>query len=116
MERRAHPRYVVSFGAEVHTERGVIPASTRDVSRGGCQLASDRPLREDETVRIDLVITVDGIQEVDFPRLHVRGHIQWTAEGEEDGDLVHIAGVQFQGVTQAQGDWLEGILAKHRSE
>jgi hypothetical protein len=93
----------------------MIPASTRDVSRGGCQLASDRPLTEGETVRVDLALTVDGIQEADFPRLHVRGHIQWAAEGEEAGDSVYICGVQFLEVTQAQGDWLEGILKKHNA-
>ena len=36
---------------------------------------------------IDLCLTVDGIQEPDFPRISVQtDRIQWTAEGEDEPD------------------------------
>jgi hypothetical protein len=113
MQRRAHPRYTVGFGAEVHTDHGVVSAETNDVSRGGCQLRSGKPLAEGTTVRIELCLTVDGIQEEDFPRLTVFGRIQWTAEGEDDSGVVYISGVRFERMTAAQGDWLEQVLIQH---
>ena len=112
-ERRAHIRYDIGFGAEVHTGRGVIDAGTRDVSRGGCLLTSGTPLDEAAIVRIELCLTIDGIQEPDFPRLSVVGRVQWTADGEDDDGPVQLAGVRFEGMTAAQGDWLEQILVRH---
>ncbi len=110
MQRRAHVRYAVGFGADVHTDQGVISASTRDVSRGGCQLRSGRPIREGVTVRIELSLTVDGIEAVEVPSMSVQARIQWVAEGEEDGEAVHVSGVRFESLTAAQADWLEAIL------
>ena len=112
-ERRAHARYTLGFGADVHTRRGVISAGTRDVSRGGCQLASGHPIDEGATVRIDLCLTIDGIEEAGFPRLSVLGRIQWTSEGEDETGAVYLSGVRFEGMTSAQVDWLEKILIQH---
>ncbi len=115
MQRRAHLRYAVDFGADVHTEQGVVFAATHDVSRGGCQLRSDRPLSEGVTVKIDLSLTVDGIEEAAHPRITVIGRIQWVAESEDERGVVHVAGVRFDSLTAAQGDWLEKILVERGS-
>jgi len=112
-DRRAHARYNVGFGADVHTAQGVVSAGTRDVSRGGCQLASGRPLDEGVTVRIELCLTIDGFQEPDFPRLTVLGRIQWTTEGQDEDGVVYLSGVRFVDMTGAQGDWLEQLLVQH---
>jgi hypothetical protein len=104
---------VIGFGAEVHTERGVISAGTRDVSRGGCQLASSRALPEGVTMRIDLHLTVDGIQEPDVSHLTVHGRIQWTAESEDEHGTVHLSGVRFGPLAPADAEWLERVLRQH---
>ncbi len=103
----------MGFGAEVHTQRGVIAAGTRDVSRGGCQLASGQPIAEGATVQIDLTLTIDGIQEPRAPRLTVLGRIQWSSEGEDDDGPVFLAGVRFENMTAAQAQWIEKILIEH---
>ena len=112
-DRRADVRYVIGFGAEVHTERGVIGAGTRDVSRGGCQLASSRPIPEGVTVRIDLHLTVDGIQEPSVSHLSVMGRIQWTAESEDEAGVVYLSGVRFGTMKPAEAEWLETTLKQH---
>jgi hypothetical protein len=112
-DRRASVRYTLAFGADVHTQRGVIAAGTHDVSRGGCQLVSGQAIDEGAVVMIDLCLTVDGIQEPDFPRITVRGRVQWTAEGEDEHGPAHRSGVRFLDMTAAQGDWLEQILRQH---
>lgn len=91
----------------------MIAAGTRDVSRGGCQLASGKALDEGSTVRIDLTLTIDGIQEPAAPRLSVHGRIQWTSEAEDDNGPVFLSGVRFEGLTTAQGELLEKILLEH---
>lgn len=112
-ERRAHARYTVGFGADVHTKQGVIAAGTRDVSRGGCQLASGQPIEEGTTVQIDLSLTIDGIQEPGAPRMSLVGRIQWSSEGEDDNGPVCLSGVRFENMTAAQATWLEKILIEH---
>jgi hypothetical protein len=113
MQRRAHARYNVGFGAEVHTRDAVISAGTSDVSRGGCQLRSGRPMPEGATVRIELCLTIDGMQDDELPRLSVLGRVQWTAEGEDETGPVHVSGVRFEAMTAAQADWLENIIVQH---
>ncbi|MBA3453011.1 MAG: PilZ domain-containing protein [Deltaproteobacteria bacterium] len=112
-DRRTHARYNVGFGADVHTRRGVISAGTRDVSRGGCQLASSQPIEEGATVKIDLSLTIDGIEDAGFPRLTVLGRIQWTSEADDEGGPVHLSGVRFVDLTDAQAEWLQNILVQH---
>ena len=109
-DRRAHPRYELGFGARVHTERGLIPASTQDVSRGGCRLVSDRPLIDGEEIQMELCLTIEGFQVPDYPRIQVKANVQWSTEGEDHGDHVYIAGIEFQGLPSEHADWLEGIL------
>lgn len=112
-DRRAHVRYRVGFGAKVTTDRGTIAAGTRDMSRGGCCLESDRPLDEDAEVAVDLHLTVEGIQEPDFPHFQVGARVKWVAEGEVDGDPVHLSGIEFIALDPAQADWLEAFLKQH---
>lgn len=112
-ERRAYRRYAIGFGAELHAEDGIIPAATHDVSRGGCRLESTDPLPEGGFFVVDLKLTVDGIQEIDFPALRVGGRVRWSAEGEAHGEQVYFSGLQFEGMTDDQAQWLESVLEKH---
>lgn len=64
-------------------------------------------------VRIDLTLTIDGIQEPGAPRLSVLGRIQWTSEAEDDDGPVFLSGVRFEDLTTAQGDLLEKVLLEH---
>ncbi len=112
-ERRVHHRVMVGFGAEVHTAEGVVPAATRDLSCGGCRLAADAALPEGGPYVIELKLTVDGIQENDYPVLRVKGSVRWTAEGEDDGELVFLSGIQFEELTEAQGEWLTTVMKTH---
>ena len=43
-EPRAHPRYAVEIDAEVRSGAQVIPARTRNVSRGGLALLVHQPI------------------------------------------------------------------------
>ncbi len=109
-ERRAHPRFDIGFGAEIHTATGIVPASTQDVSLGGCRVSAEQALPEGKTLVVDLKLTIDGIQEADYPPLRVRGEVRWTAEGEDGDESVFLSGLQFQGLTSEQSSWLEKVI------
>ena len=113
-ERRAHPRFDIGFGAEVHTDDGIVAAATRDVSLGGCRLAAELPLPEGGNFVIDLKLTFDGIQEENFPPLRVRGQVRWTAEGEDEGESVFMSGLQFEKLSAEQEKWLEQVITAYQ--
>jgi c-di-GMP-binding flagellar brake protein YcgR len=112
-ERRAQPRFDINLGAEVTCERKQFTAATRDVSTGGCCLEGPTALVEGETVGVALFLVVDGIEESDFPPLRVRATVQWTAEMEEGNtSWKHLAGLKFLNITDAQTQWLDGVLKR----
>lgn len=113
-ERRAHPRFDIGFGAEIHTDDGLVAASTRDLSLGGCRVATDLPLPEGGTYVVDLKLTFDGIQEPDYPPLRVRGEVRWTAEAEEDGEVVFMSGLMFAEMSSEQKNWLEQVISAYQ--
>ncbi len=115
-ERRAHRRVPVGFGAEVHTGAGMIPAMTRDLSRGGCQFITDAALPEGQLCVIELKLTIDGIWESKYPALRVSGRVRWVAEGEDGNQPVFLAGFQFEGLSDAQGSWLEAVIEKYGND
>lgn len=115
-DRRAFDRYELGFGARVHTDRGLIPCSTRDISRGGCRLISDRPLLDGERIDIELCVTIEGFQTPDYPRLAVKAGVRWSTEGEDHGQPCYLAGIEFEALSEDKAAWLEGILQKNQGQ
>lgn len=115
-DRRAHLRYELGFGARVHTGSGVVACSTQDMSRGGCRLISDRPLRDGEQVDIELCLTIEGFGVPDHPHLRIKANVAWSAEGEDFGEPCHVAGVQFEPIAEDKAQWLESILRQNKGQ
>lgn len=106
-ELRRHPRVAVRLSAEIEREDGAFTAVTKNLSTGGAALECDRPLREGEALRLSLFLVYDGIEDERTPPLVVGARVMWTGEGD-DGS--HTAGVRFEGISQAQSDWLDRFL------
>jgi c-di-GMP-binding flagellar brake protein YcgR len=108
-EHRVHPRYDIRLAAEVTTSERTFTATTRNLSSGGCCLESHYPLPEGAEIRLDLFVVYEGVEDERMPPLSTRGTIQWAAE-TDDGSLT--AGVKFEGLTDAQQQWLGTFLNK----
>ena len=113
--RRAFARHEIKLAAEATLADGqIVSGVTKDLSLGGSCVACAHPLPESETVQLALFVVVDGIEEASVPPLLVRASVQWTAQND-DASLEdrHLAGLRFDGMTEAQGQWLARFLPAH---
>jgi hypothetical protein len=112
-ERRVHKRYDLHLSAEVNTGEREFTAVTRDVSAGGCCVESAYRLEEGAHVKMSLFVVVDGIEDTSMAPLQVASRVQWAVENEEAAAVArHLAGVKFEGATDQQTAWLEGVLTR----
>lgn len=109
-QQRQHERLDIRLSAEVHAGDRVFTATTRNMSVGGCCLESAYPLAEDAELRLDLFMVYDGIEDERMPPLTVGGAVQWAAP--TDDEQLHLAGVRFSQITEAQTRWLEQFLSR----
>ena len=107
-QRRAHPRFDVRLAVEISLPGGKTTAAvTRDLSAGGACVESAYALEDGAAIGVALFVVVDGVEEASLPPLRVRASVQWTAHNEEAPvDARHIAGLQFEPLTEAQASWI----------
>ena len=112
-ERRLHQRFVVELAVEITVDDYRFTATTKDISVSGCCIAGPYELEEESTIRCSLYLVLDGIEEADIPAMETHSTVQWAADtGESGSDQRHMAGLKFEGLNQAQQDWLQGTIAK----
>ncbi len=112
-ERRLNPRFVVELAVEISTGDHRFTATTKDISVTGCCVVGPYPLPEESTVQCSLYIVLDGIEEADLAGLETKALVQWAADTEESGaDDRHMAGLKFEGLSEAQQEWLQGTIDK----
>ena len=107
---RAHQRFQIRLSADVAAGGRQFTATTRNLSAGGVCLESAYPFEEGGSLGLSLFLVVDDVEDESMPPLEVRGTVQWTADDDEEH--VHIAGVQFSEISDAQRAWLESFLAR----
>lgn len=116
--RRESDRVSIELAAEITTSGGSsFTATTKNISVGGCCIASAYPLPEEAVVRCALYLVVDGVEEAGIPALETKSTVQWVADTGDEGtpDTQHVAGLKFSGLSQAQQDWLQATIAKTTS-
>lgn len=103
-DHRAHPRFALEVETEVRRGDRVMPARTRDVSRGGiCLLAPEAvPLGGEVDLMMALVFDADTISEP----LNVRARVVWCTRLADR----YQVGVTFVGMTAEQRNYLEMFL------
>ena len=103
-DSRAHPRYALEVDAEVRTQTGVIPARTRDVSRGGLALvlAEALPLGTELTLNLALVFDEETFSEP----LLLRARVVWCTRIADK----HQIGTTFIAMTNEQRAYLDMFM------
>ncbi len=107
---RAHTRFRIRLGAEVKGGGKTIRGATYDVSRGGCRLETSVALPEGLDVTVLLRVVVDDVRDPDYPPLETRATVRWSAPTESASS--HYSGLQFHDLSEAQGAWIEKLIAK----
>ncbi len=79
--RRQHERFAVKVEAEVQTDAGTFPATTRDLSRGGVCFVVAEPLERGSffTMSLSLVLGENTFSEP----LVVQGRVVWCTDTDE---------------------------------
>ena len=116
MQRRQHPRFKISLGAEIRSTQRTFTAATKDVSAGGACVEGPHPFGDGDELVLSLYVVVDGIEESSMPPLQVKATVQWSAENDEAEDTwKYIAGLKFVDITPEQSQWIEQIVARSTS-
>jgi Tfp pilus assembly protein PilZ len=102
---RAHERYAVEIDAEITFAEGVVPARTRNISRGGICIQAPRSLATGQTVLVALALVFDDLA-MSEP-LALSGRIVWCTRLAPES---HQLGVMFLNLTANQRDDLELLL------
>lgn len=104
-ETRAHPRYALEIDAEITYGAEIVPARTRNVSRGGMSILTHTPIAVGQSVTVTIALVFEE-QSMSEP-LPLRGRVVWCTPVEEERNQV---GITFIGLTGDQRTYLELFL------
>ena len=107
IEQRHAARFNVEVAAEVFTPKGVLAASTRNLSSTGVCLDISEALPEGSTVGVSLFFTADGIEDPDAEPLNVKATVIWCAQKDQQS---YSAGANFQDLTTDNQTLLKDFL------
>lgn len=104
-EQRAHPRYAVEIDAEVRIGDELLPARTRDLSRGGLCFSTDRALPVGAPLDLSLALVFD--EQTFSEPLALRARVVWcTPLGPSRFQI----GTCFVGMTRQNRTFLDMFL------
>jgi hypothetical protein len=107
IEQRHSARFNIEVAAEVFTPKGVLPASTRNLSTSGVCLDLSEHLIEGSTVGVSLFFTSDGIEDPDAEPLNVKAKVIWCAQKDQRS---FAAGANFEDLTAENQRLLKDFL------
>ncbi len=102
---RAHPRYAVEIDAEVRSGAQVIPARTRNVSRGGLAVLASQPVAVGADVILSISLVFDE-QAMSEP-LPLHGRVVWCAPLADEHYQV---GLTFVALRAEERQYIEMFL------
>ncbi len=108
--RRAH-RYPVDVSAEVSVGARTLPMRTKNLSETGVCLVGRTPLDEGGELKLNLFLTVDGIEDPDTPPLELGASVIWATPGNEND---HLAGCHFSDLDGDKVSVLKDFLGRIR--
>ena len=96
---RAYPRYALEIDAEIQAAGGMVPARTKDVSRGGIcfRAAAALPVGEEVALRLALVFDAETQSEP----LALRARIVWSTRLPDQQHQIGAAFVKTTGEQRA---------------
>lgn len=104
-DTRAHPRYALEIDAEIQLSGDLIPARTRNISRGGLSVDAGHPVPIGEEVAVTISLVFDE-QAMSEP-LPLRGRVVWCSEL---GGGRYQIGVTFVRLTSDDRQYVEMFL------
>jgi Tfp pilus assembly protein PilZ len=121
--KRADPRFALEIDAALRSGDQMIPARTRNVSRGGLAITAPRalPVGADVTVSLSLVFLLDeapveveaearGTRTAMSEPLPLQGRVVWCSPVATEKGAAFQLGVMFVGMRQEERSYVDMFL------
>jgi Tfp pilus assembly protein PilZ len=110
--QRAHPRFALEIDAEVRTGQFIVPARTRNVSRGGLAITTQKslPVGAVVTVSLSLVFGARGAETAMSEPLPLQGRVVWCSPVDTEQGAGFQLGVMFVGIRSEERSYVDMFL------
>lgn len=79
-DRRTHQRIKISVSAEVTVGDEVVTARVKNLSIGGIGLDLDRPLAQKTSVKLNLFLVEEGVEDATEGSLDIQAEVIWVSQ------------------------------------
>ena len=106
IERRQHPRAMVSWPVIIRSTRGFMSGETKDVSYGGAFIRCREPLKPKEILEVSISVSLL------CPRVQVTAEVMWSNFSTSDDESTPRGmGVRFTNIAGTDLELISALVA-----
>ena len=106
IERRQHPRAVVSWPVIIKSSRGLMAGETKDVSYSGAFIRCREPLKPKEVLEVSISVSLL------CPRVQVTAQVMWSNSSAPDDELAPRGmGIRFTNIAGTDQELISALVA-----
>ncbi|MGD8685845.1 MAG: PilZ domain-containing protein [Syntrophobacterales bacterium] len=108
IERRQHPRAVVSWPVIIKSSRGLMAGETKDVSYTGAFISCREPLKPNEVLEMSISVSLLS------PRVQAIAEVVWSNPTSADEEIKPRGmGVRFTKIDTTDHEMISALVADH---
>ena len=108
IERRQHPRAVVSWPVIIKSSRGLMAGETKDVSCTGAFISCREPLKPNEVLEMSISVSLLS------PRVQAIAEVIWSNPSSSDEEFKPCGmGVRFTKIDTTDHEMISALVADH---
>ena len=108
IERRQHPRAVVSWPVIIKSSRGLMAGETKDVSYSGAFISCREPLKPNEVLEMSISVSLLS------PRVQAIAEVVWSNPYSSDEEIKPRGmGVRFTKIDTTDHEMISALVADH---
>ena len=108
IERRQHPRAVVSWPVIIKSSRGLMAGETKDVSYSGAFISCREPLKPNEVLEMSISVSLLS------PRVQAIAEVVWSNPSSSDEEIKPRGmGVRFTKIQTTDHEMISPLVADH---
>ncbi|MGD8254468.1 MAG: PilZ domain-containing protein [Syntrophobacterales bacterium] len=108
IERRQHPRAVVSWPVIIKSSRGLMAGETKDVSYTGAFISCREPLKPNEVLEMSISVSLLS------PRVQAIAEVVWSNPTSSDEEIKPRGmGVRFTKIDTTDHEMISALVADH---
>ena len=105
IERRQHPRAILSWPVIMKSTRGFMSGETKDVSYGGAFIRCREPLKPSQVLELSISVSLL------CPRVQATAEVIWSIYSTSDDELnPRGMGVRFTNITNTDRELISALV------